>query len=150
MQELPISLRHLPPGCNCMEVNFFERRKILKKSNALDLIPVRLLGHELRDEELVNILLPRFRKDWMKRLMSPLRREHFIRIRLDRFGSSTWLLIDGEKSVMDICQQMEEIFPGQLSPETEKRDRVNKFMTILYQQRFISFRQLQKENPAKR
>jgi len=127
-----------------MEVHFFKRRKILKKSNALDLIPVRLLNHELREDGNLDILLPRFKRSWLERLMAPLHRKEFIRIKLDRFGSTSWLLIDGIKPVQTICDELEKKYPELLSPESETLDRVNKFMTILYQQRFISFQQLQK------
>ncbi|MBL7110688.1 MAG: PqqD family protein [Bacteroidales bacterium] len=129
-----------------MEVNFFKRRKILKKSNALDLIPVRLLNHEPRGEVTLNILLPRFKKPWLARIMAPQKRKEFIRIKLDQFGSATWLLIDGIKPVRTICDELEKEYPGKLQPESETVDRVNKFMTILYQQRFISFQQLQKKD----
>ena len=128
-----------------MEVNFFKRRKILKKSNALDLIPMRLLNHEQREEGKINILLPRFTKAWLARFLAPLKRKEFIRIKLDQFGSATWMLIDGIKPVRTICDELEKEYPEKLEPESETVERVNKFMTILYQQRFISFRQLQKE-----
>jgi hypothetical protein len=127
-----------------MEVNFFKRRKILKKSNALDLVPMRLLDHEQREEGKLNILLPRFRRPWLAGYLAPLNKERFIRIKLDQFGSSTWLLIDGKKNVREISGALENEYPKQLDPPTETSDRVNKFMSVLYQQRFISFQQLQK------
>lgn len=129
-----------------MEVNFFERRKILKKSNALDLVPVRLLNHEEREEGKLNILLPRFKRTWLKNFMVPFsRKEEFIRIRLDEFGSAAWLLIDGNKPVREISAELERKFPEKLDPPVETPERVNTFMSVLYQQRFISFQQLQKE-----
>ncbi len=137
---------HQHPECNRMEVNFFQRRKILKKSNALDLIPVRLLNDEQREEGKLNILLPRFQKPWLASYLAPLYKKEFIRIKLDQFGSSTWLLIDGIKSVQEISDELENEYPEQLDPPIETSDRVNKFMSVLYQQRFISFQQLQKEN----
>ncbi|MFH1936338.1 MAG: hypothetical protein ABIK52_02090 [Bacteroidota bacterium] len=129
-----------------MEVNFFQRRKILKKSNALDLIPVRLLNHEPRDDGNLNILLPRFKKPWLARFMAPLKRKEFIRIKLDQSGSATWMLINGIRPVRTICEELEKENPGKMQPGSETIDRVNKFISILYQQRFITFRQIQKEN----
>lgn len=138
-------LHLLHPECNGMEVNFFQRRKILKKSNALDLIPVRLFNHEQREEGKLNILLPRFRRNWLARYLAPLNKKEFIRIKLDQFGSATWLLIDGKKNVLEISRELENIYPEKLDPPTETAERVNKFMSVLYQQRFISFLQLQKK-----
>ncbi|MBN1198882.1 MAG: PqqD family protein [Bacteroidales bacterium] len=135
---------HLLQGCNDMEVNFFERRKILKKSNALDLIPVRLLNHEQRKEGELNILLPRFKRTWLKNIMGSFKKEEFIRIKLDSFGSATWLLIDGKKTVREISDDLGKEYPEKLEPPDETPERVNKFMSVLYQQRFISFQQLQK------
>ncbi|MBE0648197.1 MAG: PqqD family protein [Bacteroidales bacterium] len=132
-----------------MEVNFFERRKILKKSNALDLVPVRLLNQEEREDGNLNILLPRFRRTWLAIYLAPLNKKRFIQIKLDQFGSATWLMIDGKKSVQEISDQLEREYPEKLDPPEETPERVNKFMSVLYQQRFISFQQLQKENANK-
>lgn len=130
-----------------MEVNFFTRRKILKHTSALDLVPIRLMNVEEREEGKLNILLPRFRRTWLARYLAPLNKEKFIRIKLDEFGSAAWLMIDGEKSVRTICDALEKEFPEKLDPPEETAERVNKFMSVLYQQRFISFRQLQKQIP---
>ncbi len=129
-----------------IEVNFLKRRRILKHISALDLIPIRLMEHETREEGKLNILLPRFKRTWLASFLAPLNKEELIRIKLDQFGSATWLLIDGKKSVQEICNELEKEFPEKLNPPTETADRANKFMSVLYQQRFISFQQLQKEN----
>jgi len=81
----------------------------------------------------------------MAEFLAPLNKEKLIRIKLDMFGSALWLLIDGIKSVRTICDYLEKEFPEKLDPPSETAERVNKFMSVLYQQRFISFQQLQKE-----
>jgi len=134
-----------PQECN-MEVNFFRRRSVLKKTNALDLIPLRLLEHQQRDETTVDILLPRFKKAWIARTMKPFNPKTEIHIKLDAFGSACWMMIDGKKSVSEICKKLEQDFPDRLNSEEEIFDRVTKFMMILYQQRFISFQQILKPN----
>jgi len=125
-----------------MEVSFFKRRKILKHFNALDLHPVRLMGSEKRDEECVNVLLPRFRNKLAIKLFQPRWKEEFIKIKLDAFGSAVWGLIDGNLSTGDICSKLEEKFPEKLKPPEETGERVSKFLSLLYQQRFITFREL--------
>lgn len=138
--------RHLLQECNFMEVNFLKRRKILKHTNALDLIPIRLMNYEQGEAGGIHILLPRFKRTWLAHFLSSLNKKKFIRIKLDLFGSATWLLIDGEKTVREISDTLEKEYPEKLEPPDETPERVNKFMSVLYQQRFISFRQLQKEN----
>ncbi len=130
-----------------MEVSFLKRRSILKHTSALDLVPIRLLNHEEREEGKLNILLPRFRRSWLANFLASLNKEQLIRIKLDEFGSSAWLLIDGTKPVQTICDELEQKYPEKLDPLSETAERVNTFMSVLYQQRFISFQQLQKETP---
>ena len=142
MPENPISM-HLPHRACEMEVGFFKRRKILKRISAQDLVPVHLLEHE-SGEDRVYLLLPRFKSSWLSRAMKPLNRKPYIRIKLDRFGSATWLLIDGIRTVNEITNTLISTPPGQLDSEADLFPRVNQFMTMLYQQRFITFRQIQK------
>ncbi|MFH1160633.1 MAG: hypothetical protein V1733_06780 [bacterium] len=140
-----INLHHRHPGCK-MEVSFFKRRKILKKTSALELIPVRLMECEPREEGKVDILLPRFKNRWLVRAMEPLNRKQFIRIKLDAFGSATWLLIDGKRNVAGISAHLNEDSREKLTSAEETLERVNQFMTMLYQQRFITFQQIQKHD----
>jgi len=127
-----------------MEVNFFQRRKILKKTNALDLIPLRLMEWEPREEGKIDILLPRFKRHWLQRITGALKRKRFIHIKLDTFGSATWVLIDGVLTVAEISARLNETFLNKVSSPQETSERISKFMTMLYQQRFITFRQIQK------
>ncbi len=76
-------------------------------------------------------------------MLQPRSKGDFIYIRLDETGSNTWLLIDGHSRVMDICQRLTEHFPGTLSPADEIEERVTQFMTFLYHQRYITFREIQ-------
>ncbi|MEI8005324.1 MAG: PqqD family protein [Bacteroidota bacterium] len=130
-----------------MEVSFFRRRNILKQANSLDLHPVKLIDSEARDENTLNLLLPRFRNKTALKLFRPHWKPEFIRIKLDEFGSAVWAMIDGNRCTSDICVQLKETFPEKLNPIEETEERVSKFLFILYQQRFISFREIQK-NPG--
>ena len=61
------------------------------------------------------------------------------RIHLDELGSATWLAIDGKNSVAEICLILDEQFGEKIHPvET----RVTKFLTLLYDQRYITFKEL--------
>ncbi len=131
-----------------MEVSFFKRRKILKQTNSLDLHPIRLMESEKRDEDTLNILLPRFQNRVASKLLQPGWKDEFIRIKLDSFGSAVWGFIDERRSTADICAQLKEVFPEKLTPIEETEERVSKFLSLLYQQRFISFLELQKDQSA--
>ena len=70
-------------------MNYFQRRKILKQANFLDIHPVRLLEHELREDGGINMLMPRFKNRINAALFQPGSKEKIIRIKLDPFGSHT-------------------------------------------------------------
>ena len=126
-------------------MNFFKRRKILKKANFLDLRPVRVLGHEMRDDGGITLLMPRFKNRVNSALFQPPSKEKFIYIKLDRFGGQTWLLIDGDSTVAKICSGLNSQFPEELKPPEETEERVTNFLSLLYQQRYITFREIQNE-----
>jgi len=128
-----------------MEVSFLKRRKILKAANTLDLHPLRLMETEKREEDTLNILLPRFRNNLANKLFQPKWKEEFIKIKLDAFGSAVWEQIDGKQSTGEICNNLKQTFPDKLQPIEETEERVGKFLSMLYQQRFISFREIQKD-----
>jgi hypothetical protein len=126
-------------------MNYFQRRRIFKQANFLDLRPVRVLGHEVREDGGITMLMPRFKNKVNSALFQPNSKGKFITIRLDRFGGHTWLLIDGHSTVSQICDRLKEQFPEELQPIEETEDRVTKFLSLLYQQRYITFREIQDE-----
>ena len=132
-------------------MNFFKRRRIFKKANFLDLHPVKVLTHELREDGGITLLMPRFKNRINSALFQPNSKEKIIFIKLDRFGGHTWLLIDGTDTVAQICSKLKEQFPEELKPVEETEERVTQFLSLLYQQRYISFREIQPETalPAK-
>jgi hypothetical protein len=127
-------------------MNYFQRRRIFKKANFLDLRPVRVLSHELRDDGGITLLMPRFKNRVNSALFQPNSKEKVIFIKLDRFGSHTWLLIDGHSKVSEICCRLNELFPDELQPADETEVRVTQFLSMLYQQRYITFREIEAES----
>ncbi|MCX6266128.1 MAG: PqqD family peptide modification chaperone [Bacteroidetes bacterium] len=124
-------------------MNFLQRRRILKKANFLDLTPVRVLGHELRDDGGINLLMPRFKNRVNAALFQPNSKGRYIFIKLDRFGGHTWMLIDGQNHVAKICAQLKEQFPEELQPVEEAEVRVTNFLSLLYRERYITFREIE-------
>jgi hypothetical protein len=127
-------------------MNFFKRRRIFKNANFLDFRPVRLLGHEVREDGGLSLLMPRFKNRVNAALFQPNSKGRFIFIKLDRFGGHIWLLIDGHTTIAQICSKLKEQFPEELQPVEETEVRVTNFFALLYQERYITFREIQDES----
>ncbi len=121
-------------------MNFFERRKILKQSNAFDLTPIRRLNHELDDNSIVTLLLPRFKNKYALMFISDRVKNNPIKIKLDEIGSAVWLAIDNQKKIGVIAKELLEKFGERITPIEE---RLPKFFTQLYDQRYITFKELE-------
>lgn len=103
---------------------------------------MRLLDHTPGEGAKVSLLLPRFQGTIWKPLLQNRVSRKFIPIKLDAFGSATWLLIDGKSTVAEICQRLREQFPDDLQTGDDTEARVTKFIFVLYSQRYITFREL--------
>lgn len=121
-------------------MNYFQRRKILKATSAGDLIPVRVHGHDVVHGKVV-ILAPKFQSSWMHNLF-PRTRQLFYRIKLDELGSLTWKNISGDKTVAEITTVVQQELGEKAKPFDEAESRVSKFMSLLYDWRYITFKQL--------
>jgi hypothetical protein len=126
-------------------MNFFQRSRLLKKVNSLDLTPLRLLDHTDEEGARVSLLMPRFHATIWKPLFQHRTRRKFIPIKLDEFGSATWLLMDGSTKVSGIAAKLREQFPEKLQPGDDTETRVANFIFMLYNQRYITFREIQNQ-----
>ncbi len=124
-----------------MELNFFERRKILKKSSLLDLTPFTKIGHEINDEGLVTLLYPKFKNARVSKYMLG-NKSPYIHMKLDELGSASWLLIDGKRSVDQIAIELTEKFGEKIQ---QVHQRLGKFLSTLYNNKYISFKEIQKK-----
>lgn len=121
-------------------MNYLQRRKILRKVSALDLIPVCYRGYDVEEERVV-VLIPKFKSTFYHRIF-PMTQKLFYRIKLDELGSAVWQTIDGKKNVRTIAREISENSQIPADKLADMEDRVNKFMTMLYERRFISFQQI--------
>lgn len=103
------------------------------------MVPVRKQKHEINEMGNVNLIVPKFKNEKISNFFIPKTKSKYFKVKLDEIGSATWLLIDGEKNVQDICNLLVEKFGEKITPVDE---RTSKFFTILYNQRFISFKKL--------
>lgn len=118
-------------------MNFFRNKNILKGVNYLDLTPFTINEFEV-ENGLVTILIKKFNSKIMQALL-PRHRTNFIKIHLDEPGSNVWLNIDGKKKVVEIIEAISQNMGDKL-PQTEQR--VTTFLTQLFQQKFIGFKEL--------
>ena len=124
-------------------MNFIRKLKILKKANYLELTPLKLMEEKFNDDGKVDILLPRFKNKFFRNFSRSSKKGEFIVIHLDRQGSLIWLSIDGVKNVGTICLQMNNQYNELFDPPSETETRVTKFLSMLYDQKYISFVQIQ-------
>ena len=87
------------------------------------------------------LLVPRFRKGPLAWWLQPKLKRPFIRVKLDEIGSFAWRRMDGSNPFKDLVVDMKEEFGERVEPADE---RLKKFMTILYRDKFVTL-----EAPAK-
>lgn len=123
-------------------MNFFQRRKILNKANFLQLTPVRVMEHKITEDGKVDVLLPRFKSKFWREIYRKSKKGEFIIIHLDETGSLIWQLTDGISSVEKTCEMAFKQHPGRFQSMDDAQDRVTKFLSLLYQQGYITFREI--------
>ena len=122
-----------------MSLSFKERKKILKSINTLDLTPIKLYSDIENNDELVTVIVPKFKNKIVVKLVSPkLKSDHF-KIKLDKFGSTVWSKINGKTKVDQIIKDLKKKFGDEIQEENE---RTTKFIFQLYTQGFISFKEI--------
>lgn len=124
-----------------MEVSFFKRRKIFKTTSLLELTPFRKIEHEVSENGLVVLLYPKFRHNKVSRFMLG-NKSPYIRLNLDEIGSASWLMIDGNKNIRIIADELSDQMGEKVQPV---HDRLGKFLSQLYNNKFISFKELLKK-----
>ena len=122
-----------------MALSFKERKKILKSTNTLDLTPFKLYSDQKDVDNLIVVIVPKFKNKLAAKYISPnLKSDHF-KIKLDKFGSAVWTMIDGKKKVEKIIKDMEHQFGLDLQ---QAEERITKFIFQLYAQGFITFKEI--------
>jgi hypothetical protein len=116
------------------------RKKEPKENiNLLDLTPERIFDFTINDANHVVVAMPRFHVAWMQKYLVPKRRDPFIKITLDEFGSLAWNLCDGTRNVHAISEALVEHFGESVQPVYE---RIGVFMRQLKDRGFIRLRKM--------
>jgi hypothetical protein len=89
----------------------------------LGLVPRRAVDHEDGEDGRLVLLRPKWTRGPLARWLQPRIRHKFFRVRLDEVGTATWLLIDGSRSIGDICEALFERFGERVEPRFERGAR---------------------------
>jgi len=122
-----------------MPLTFKERKKILQTTNTLDLTPVKLYSDIINEENLVTVVIPKFKNEFAKKLISPKLKSADFKLKLEKFGSEVWKNMDGKTKVSDIVKMVSDKFGDEIQPAV---DRVSKYIFQLYEQKLISFKEI--------
>lgn len=116
-------------------MGLFKKNKF-KDVNLMDLVPVKKYEYEKKANDLINVLVPKFTDRILGKYLQPKLKDKYIVAELDKFGSSAWVEIDGEKTIYDISKVLENKFGKEIQPVY---DRVGIFFSNLYKNGFIYF-----------
>jgi len=118
-------------------MSLFKKKKKIDYVNYLDLIPIKEYEHELLEDGLINILIPKFTNRFIVENILPRLRSPHIKAKLDEFGSEVWKLIDGYRTVDEISKKLVEKFDDRIQPVHE---RITKFLSHLRSHNMIKFK----------
>ena len=122
-------------------MNFFKRRKFLRKANLLELTPIRQHQYEVEENGRVILLVQKFKNKELGKFMLGHRSTYF-RIRLDEMGSAVWTIIDGKSSVADLISILKENWQATPEKANHIEERFASFMSQLYDNRYITFKEI--------
>ena len=120
---------------------FNRKKKDLSDINYLELTPGRLYNYVMEENGKVSVLIPRFTNTILVKFLTPMLKSPFVKTKFDEFGSQVWLEIDGKKKVLDILTSLKLKFGERIEPVEE---RLTKFLTQLYNYKFVSFNEIKK------
>lgn len=110
----------------------------IKDQNLMELIPIRNFEHNIKEDGLIDVLVPRFRDKFFGKLLQPKMKNKYIRANLDKIGSFVWLQINGTNTVYDISMLSKEHFGEDLK---EHNSRTALFVSQLFRNGFINFKE---------
>jgi hypothetical protein len=105
--------------------------------NYLTMIPVRKIIEFNEEDGKIDLLIPKFKHLTFLYNLFP-KSKHF-KIHLDDLGSQVWRLIDGKRTVQEVCSLLNEFLVRNEKPSAQIEERVTKFLSDLYRNGFINF-----------
>lgn len=107
------------------------------KINLLDLIPVRNIKWEKKEDGLIVLLKPKFKHSLLKKYVLPRLKNPYFKIKLDHVGSFIWELCDGNRRVEELAKSLKDKFGDEVEP---LYDRLALFLQSLERNHFIFYK----------
>ncbi len=115
-----------------------KKRRVEKpKINLLDLIPVRNIKWEKKEDGLIVLLKPKFEHALLKKYVLPRLKKPYFKIKLDNVGSFIWEHCDGNIQVKELAKSLEDKFGKEVEPLYE---RLTLFLQSLEKNHFILYK----------
>jgi len=113
-------------------------RKKEKSKNYLTMVPSRIVKEFADEDGKVTLLIPKFKKKWIGKVLIPKRKSHHFRIHLDELGSHVWRTINGKLTVEEIILKINNLTLED-KPLEHIEERITMFLTDLYKRKYIVF-----------
>ncbi len=97
-------------------------------------VPVRNLEWESAENNLVILLVPKFRNRLLARYLLRRMAKPNLRLHLDAYGSFVWRCCDGIRTVGEIADELRKKYGPEAEPCAE---RTGRFMQLLKKDKFI-------------
>jgi len=124
-----------------MALKIFGRKKELAKANMLELTPYKFYGQEIDQDGNMIVLIPKFTNKYMVKFLLPKMKSKYFKLKLDKLGSGVWGMINGENKIKFIAEELIKMYGDEIQPVYE---RLPKFVSMLYQNKLISFKEVDK------
>jgi hypothetical protein len=105
--------------------------------NFLEMVPGRNYRSEAHDDGTADVIIPRYGKSFVGRILSAFLKNTPIRIHLDKVGTRTWELCDGSRPVLEIGKCLQREFGSEIDPVF---DRLELFFRQMENQRLICWK----------
>ena len=108
-----------------------------EKINLFDVIPY-ISEHVTTEkkDDLCVIVFPRFRNKFMQKVFAPCGKSANLHVKLEEHGTAVWSLIDGNRTVREITEQLAEHF----NHEENYEYRITTYISQLYTNGFIKYK----------
>jgi len=107
------------------------------KINLLDLVPIRNIKWEKKENSLIVLLKPKFTQAFLSKHVLPRLKNPYYRIKLDDMGSYIWESCDGQSTVKELAEGLKNKFGDRVEP---LYDRLALFLQSLEKNHFILYK----------
>lgn len=120
-------------------------KKNEKENNFLEFIPKKKCEWERLEGGKIELSIPRFKVQWLKRWAMRMGRSEYIKVSLDELGSNVWESIDGTRTVGQIAELLvaENKSSGN-EPMIQPYERVSFFLSNLLRHKLIEVKKSEK------